>query len=89
VQISKKEWPLLSLSGIKKRIDTQPDYQRPAVWSLSQKQLLVDTILRGYDVPKLYWRQTGKSPDAYEVVDGQQRMRAIWEFHDGNYGLRV
>jgi len=87
MQISKREWPLLSLCGIKKRIDTQPDYQRPAVWSLSQKQLLVDTILRGYDVPKIYWRQTGKNPDSYEVVDGQQRIRAIWEYHDGIYPL--
>jgi hypothetical protein len=87
MQISKREWPLLSLCGIKKRIDTQPDYQRPTVWSLSQKQLLVDTILRGYDVPKIYWRQTGKNPDTYEVVDGQQRIRAIWEFHDGGYAL--
>jgi Protein of unknown function DUF262/HNH endonuclease len=87
VQISKKEWPLLSLCGVKKRIDTQPDYQRPAVWSLSQKQLLVDTILRGYDVPKIYWRQTGKNPDTYEVVDGQQRIRAIWDYHGGRYAL--
>ena len=87
MQISKKEWPLLSLCGIKRRIDTQPDYQRPAVWSLSQKQLLMDTILRGYDVPKIYWRQTGKSPDKYEVVDGQQRIRAIWDFHSGAYAL--
>jgi hypothetical protein len=57
------------------------------VWSLAQKQLLIDTILRGYDVPKLYWRQTQRNPDKYEVVDGQQRIRAIWEFHEGNYGL--
>ena len=87
MQIQKKEWPLLSLCGIQNRIDTRPDYQRPAVWSLSQKQLLVDTILRGYDVPKLYWRQTQRGPDKYEVVDGQQRIRAIWEFHSGKYGL--
>jgi hypothetical protein len=87
MQISKREWPLLSLCGIKKRVDTQPDYQRPAVWSLSQKQLLVDSILRGYDIPKIYWRQTGKNPDKYEVVDGQQRIRAIWEFHEGGYAL--
>jgi hypothetical protein len=87
MQISKKEWPLLSLCGVRKRIDTQPDYQRPAVWSLSQKQLLIDTILRSYDVPKIYWRQTGKSPDTYEVVDGQQRIRAIWEYHEGKYAL--
>jgi Protein of unknown function DUF262/HNH endonuclease len=87
MQISKKEWPLLSLCGIKTRIDTQPDYQRPAVWSFSLKQLLVDTILRSYDVPKIYWRQTGKKPDTYEVVDGQQRIRAIWEYHEGKYAL--
>jgi len=29
MQISKREWPIFSLCGIKKRIDTQPDYQRP------------------------------------------------------------
>ena len=40
---------LLSVCGHKNRIDTNPDFQRPAVWSLGQKQLLIDTILRGYD----------------------------------------
>ena len=43
--------------------------------------------MRGYDVPKIYWRQTGKNPDTYEVVDGQQRIRAIWEYHEGRYAL--
>lgn len=87
MQIKKMEWPILSLCGVKKRVDTQPDYQRPAVWSLSQKQLLIDTILRGYDIPKVYWRQIEKNPDRYEVVDGQQRIRAIWEFQAGAYEL--
>jgi hypothetical protein len=87
MQIKKMEWPLLSMCGLKSRIDTQPDYQRPAVWSNSQKQLLVDTILRGYDVPKVYWRQVQTKPDKYEVVDGQQRIRAIWEFQDGEFSL--
>jgi hypothetical protein len=87
MQIQKKEWPLLSLCGIQNRIDTRPDYQRPAVWSTAQKQLLIDTILRGYDVPKIYWRQTGRNPDRYEVVDGQQRIRALWDFHKGEYSL--
>jgi hypothetical protein len=38
-------------------------------------------------VPKVYWRQTGIKPDRYEVVDGQQRLRAIWGYFDGEYGL--
>ena len=81
----KQPWPLISTYVIRDRVDTNPDYQRPAVWSRSQKQLLVDSILRNYDVPKLYWRRTGKKPDRYEVIDGQQRLRAVWEFFSGGY----
>lgn len=54
---------------------------------MGQKQLLVDTILRGYDVPKFYWRKVSKNPDKYEVVDGQQRLRAIWDFVACKYSL--
>ncbi len=79
--------PLTTIHGIRKRINTNPDFQRPAVWGTSQKQLLVDTILRDYDVPKLYWRKTGSKPDTYDVVDGQQRLRALWDFFDGNFKL--
>lgn len=87
MEISKKPWPVLSVCGNKNRIDTNPDFQRPPVWSRAQKQLLIDTILRGYDMPKLYWRKTGKSPDRYDVVDGQQRLRAIFEYHEGRFPL--
>lgn len=87
MEISKKSWPILSACGIQKRIDTNPDFQRPPVWSRSQKQLLIDTILRGYDIPKLYWRKTGSGPDRYDVVDGQQRLRAIFEYQSGGFAL--
>lgn len=87
MDMNKKTWPISSMYGIRAAINTNPDYQRPAVWSSAQKQLLVDSILRGYDVPKFYWRQVGKKPVKYDVVDGQQRIRAIWEFCDGKYGL--
>lgn len=84
---SKQPWPLVTIFGIQNRIDTNPDYQRPPVWTRSQKQLLVDTILRNYDIPKLYWRRTGRKPDTYDVVDGQQRLRAIWEFFENGFKL--
>ena len=84
---NKKPWPLATVCGIKDRVDTNPDFQRPAVWSRSQKQLLIDTILRGYDIPKLYWMKTSSKPDTYAVVDGQQRLRAIWGFQAGKYSL--
>lgn len=87
MEASKKPWPLRTIFGIRERIDTNPDYQRPAVWSQSQKQMLIDTMLRNYDVPKLYWRRTGRRPDTYDVVDGQQRLRAIWEFFEEGFAL--
>jgi Protein of unknown function DUF262/HNH endonuclease len=87
MEISKKAWPISSMYGIRAAINTNPDYQRPAVWSSAQKQLLVDSVLRGYDVPKFYWRQVSKKPVRFDVVDGQQRIRAICEFCDGKYGL--
>lgn len=90
MKTNKKPWPLSTLSnakGIRQRIDTNPDFQRPAVWSTAQKQLLIDSILREYDVPKMYWRKVGERPDRYDVVDGQQRLRAIWSFVDGEFHL--
>lgn len=90
MKTNKKPMPIGTLSnarGIRQRIDTNPDFQRPAVWTTAQKQLLIDTILREYDVPKMYWRKLAGTPDRYEVVDGQQRLRAIWAFVDGDFAL--
>lgn len=87
MELNKKPWPLLTVCSLKARIDPTPDYQRPAVWSRPQKQLLIDTILRGYDIPKFYWTKVGTGPDRYAVVDGQQRLRAIWEFQAGDFAL--
>ncbi len=84
VETNKRPWPITSTYSRRDKIDTNPDFQRPAVWTRAQKQLLIDTIIRGYDIPKLYWRKNGIK---YEVVDGQQRLRAIWEFIEGKFGL--
>lgn len=87
METTKKPWPLSTVFGIRDRIDTNPDYQRPAVWTRAQKQLLIDTILRNYDIPKFYWRRTGRRPGTYDVVDGQQRLRAMWGFAAGEFSL--
>jgi hypothetical protein len=74
---------LSALYMLRNNIITQTDYQRTLVWSVSQKRLLIDTILRGYDIPKLYWRRIEKN--RYEVVDGQQRLNAIWAFMSNEF----
>lgn len=62
-----------------------PDFQREEVWPESKKQMLVDSILRGWHLPKFYFK---KSPDgSYECVDGQQRLNAIFDFYDDKFEL--
>jgi hypothetical protein len=61
-----------------------PDYQRePRLWKTESKQLLIDSIIRDVDIPKLYFNLAEK--DSYEVVDGQQRLWAVWEFVDDKF----
>ena len=83
--LKRATWPLFTLSRKRAKIDTNPDYQRPAVWTKAQKQLLIDSILRDYDVPKIYLHE--KANDTYDVIDGQQRIRTIWSFYDDEFAL--
>ena len=57
-----------------------PDWQRDEVWDLPRKQALVDSILRGWRLPKFYFVASSAKPISYEVVDGQQRLATIFEF---------
>ena len=59
-----------------------PEWQRQVVWSHSKKQNLIDSILRGWKLPKFYFLKLSDEPEEYDVVDGQQRLSAIFEFFD-------
>lgn len=62
-----------------------PEYQREEVWGNSDKQKLIDSMLRGWKLPKFYFLKTSDSD--FEVVDGQQRLSAIFEFLEGDLEL--
>lgn len=78
-----------AIDKIHKRRDRYeiPDWQRGRVWGTPRKQLLIDSILRGWKLPKFYFVQTSEAPESYEVVDGQQRLNAIFDFFTGNLRL--
>ncbi|RWQ31750.1 MAG: DUF262 domain-containing protein [Mesorhizobium sp.] len=78
-----------ALDKIYKRRDRYeiPDWQRSKVWSVEQKRRLIDTVLQGWKLPKFYFQKTQENPDEFDVVDGQQRLTAIWEFLGGELTL--
>lgn len=66
-----------------KRLILNPDFQRRSVWTPGAKVYLIDTILRRLPIPKIYLRQKVNLETRLsyrEVVDGQQRLRAIFDF---------
>lgn len=74
----------------KKLLVLNPEFQRRAVWTTSAKILLVDTILRELPIPKVYIRtriDVRTKTALREVVDGQQRLRAIIEFTEDKFAL--
>ena len=70
-----------------KQLVLSPKFQRRSVWTDNAKSYLMDTIVRGKPIPKVFIRQsinvqTRKS--IREVVDGQQRLRTILSYlNDG------
>lgn len=70
-------------------MDMAPAYQREgSVWTLQQKRRLIDTIVNGLDMPKLYFEviRDGRVDEVsgrsliYAVLDGKQRLEAIRDF---------
>jgi hypothetical protein len=83
-----------SLYRMRERIQLDPDYQRMSdIWTPDKRQLLIDTILNEFDIPKLYLhkfsaplKKGGKTYD-YAIIDGKQRLETMWAFLDGNIVL--
>lgn len=68
----------------------EPEFQRNSVWPKRAKAYLIDTILHERPMPLFFFMrgrsaQTGRP--TYAVIDGQQRLRAIFEFIEGRFAL--
>lgn len=75
-------------------IELDPLYQRQGeVWPRSKQRLLIDSIINQFDIPKIYFHQhsvpiqVGNKKIKYSLVDGRQRLEAVWDFLDGKFAL--
>ena len=71
-------WTVNDLQHTFHRIDF-PSYQRePDLWSLTEKQRLIDSLSRRFDIASLYFYR--HEDGALDCVDGRQRIGAIMSF---------
>lgn len=88
-----KNATIMLIHAERDEINLNPDYQRMGgVWTLNKRRLLIDSILNDYDIPKLYFHSLSEdtfreSGMRYAVIDGRQRLEAIWDFIDGKFSL--
>ena len=73
-------------------LNLEPKYQRNPIWSIGQKCFLIDSLISDCPIPQVFLNiQTigrgAARKTVYEVVDGQQRLRAILEFMEDDYSL--
>lgn len=83
---------VLQLFEWRESINLNPPYQRLSVWDVQKKRSLIDSVLNGFDIPKLYFHvitpsSNGSNEYRYAVIDGKQRLSALWEFMLGSFGL--
>lgn len=85
-----REYPINDFRGWYERNELilSPKFQRRKVWSGKAKSYLIDTILRGLPIPPVFIREKidpSTSRTIREVIDGQQRLRAILEFLNDSF----
>lgn len=75
----------------RERMNLNPDYQRGHVWTTAQSEDFMGHILEGGACPAFIIHEGDISKEDYEneMVDGQQRARAILAWFDGGIGARL
>ena len=70
------------------QLELSPKFQRRKVWSPQAKSYLIDTVLKGKPIPKIFIRSRTEPETRItirEIVDGQQRLRTILEYLEDGF----
>lgn len=68
-----------------KKIILDSDFQRESVWKPIQKSELIESILMGLPLPIFYFNEDKKG--RLIVIDGRQRLTALFEYLDNDFPL--
>lgn len=67
-------------------IDLEPLYQRRQRWEPEVQSALIESFLLNIPIPPIYFAEDDYG--TYSVIDGKQRITAIWEFVRNDLKLR-
>ncbi|MFR3590825.1 MULTISPECIES: DUF262 domain-containing protein [Eisenbergiella] len=63
-------------------------YQRKLVWDVEEKRAFIDSLANGYPVPLfLFAKNDYKDFERFEIIDGLQRLNAVFSFIENSYAL--
>jgi Protein of unknown function DUF262 len=81
-------YPLGSIVGMieSQKYKLNPDFQRRRRWDPQRKSRLIESFIINVPVPPVFLYEANYA--FYEVMDGQQRINAIYEFYKGQFKLR-
>lgn len=76
---------IIQLFELRDQINLEPPYQRISVWDKYKQQCFIDSVINGFDIPKLYFHEVPftighTSKYKYAVIDGKQRLVSLWDF---------
>lgn len=73
--------------GLNGKLCIRPEYQRSFVFSDKQRNMVIDTVRKGFPLGLMYWNL---KPDGnYECLDGQQRTISISQYVNGDFAVKV
>lgn len=69
--------------GYNNKLDIRPPYQREFIYNDKQRQLVIDTLKKGFPLNIMYW--SVKEDGNFEIIDGQQRTISICDYVHGEF----
>lgn len=77
------------LFGLSGKLTIQPEYQRNYIYASDggkKEMAVIESVLKGYPIGLIYFNTV--SDDAFEVLDGQQRITSLGRFITGKFAIK-
>ena len=71
--------------GYAGKLDIQPPYQREFIYKARERDAVIDSILKGFQLNVMYWAD--REDGTFEIIDGQQRTISVAQYVDSEFSF--